>query len=168
MLTTAVSTSTAQAPDEAICRPAGGHHAVWLVGDQERNRHFMEDLLGLPLVAAFTDESSVSPGLKFSHCLYELGDGDTLAFFQMIGPGTEQFTAEHHNCFNQVAFRSDEGTQLQIHERLLAEDYKHFVQDHGWTILLHVTSPDGINIEIAADTSSEEDELAETEHRSAP
>lgn len=149
---TAASASAARAHKGSLSRPASLHHTGWVVADQERNRHFMEDLLGLRLVATFTDESSINAGLKFSHTMYELGDGNTLAFFQMVGPGSEEIQPDRPNRFNHVALRSDLRTQQEIHDRLLAAGYEHFIQDHGWVVSLYATSPDGLNLEIAADT----------------
>lgn len=132
-------------------RPVSLHHTGWVVADQERNRHFFEDLLGLPLIATFTDESAINPGLKFSHTLYELGDGNTLAFFQMVGSGAEAYRSEQPNRFNHIALRSDAKGQWEMHERLEADGVEHFMQDHGWVLSLYVTTPDGLNLEIAAD-----------------
>ena len=33
------------------------HHHAFVVSDQERNRHFIEDLIGLPLVATWCEHS---------------------------------------------------------------------------------------------------------------
>lgn len=158
-MSNAVALAPARTLDRHRARPSSVHHVGWQVADQERNRQFFEDILGIPLVAAFSDESTVNPGLKFSHTLYELGDGNSLAFFQMLGDAA-QFDAGSGNRFNHIALRADAATQQAAHERLVAANYEHFIQDHGWTISLYVTSPDGINVEFAVDTPLAEEVLA--------
>lgn len=127
------------------------HHAATPVFDQEVTRHFIEDLIGLPLVATWCEESATTPGMTFCHTFYKLDDGSALAFFQMSNPHDREFLIGQTNRYNHVALHSDAATQDGIHERLLAEEYPHFVQDHGYVKSLYVTSPDGLEIEIAVD-----------------
>ncbi len=60
------------------------HHHAYVVKDQEANRQFFEDLLGIPLTATWC-ERHFSPWVKrevdFCHTFYSLGDGGALAFF---------------------------------------------------------------------------------------
>ena len=137
-------------------RPSSVHHFAWQVTDQETNRQFFEDMIGLPLIASFSDESDVEPGLKFCHTLYELGDGNSLSFFQLLGDSAQVNTSAFDR-FNHIALRADAATQQEVHERLLAANYEHTIQDHGWTVSLYVRSPDGICIELAVDTERAKD-----------
>ena len=145
----------------AIARPYTGlgrlHHAATPVFDQEANRHFIEDLIGLPLVATWCEESATTPGMTFCHTFYELDDGSALAFFQMAVPHDHEFLIGKTNRYNHVALHADVATQQAIHERLLAEDYPHLIQDHGYVKSLYVTSPDGLEIEIAVDPPNVEE-----------
>lgn len=127
------------------------HHAATSVYDQEVNRHFIEDLIGLPLVATWCEESATTPGMTFCHTFYQLDDGSALAFFQMGRPHDREFLLGETNRYNHVALNAEEDTLNAIHERLLAENYPHFMQDHGYVKSLYVTSPDGLEIEIAVD-----------------
>ena len=130
------------------------HHAATPVFDQEVNRHFIEDLIGLPLVATWCEESATTPGMTFCHTFYELDDGSALAFFQMDVPHDREFLIGKTNRYNHVALHADVVTQEAIHERLLAEGYPHMIQDHGYVRSLYVTSPDGLEIEIAVDPAN--------------
>src|SRR5919199_5629130 len=61
------------------------HHYAFVVKDQEVNRHFFEDILGIPLVATWCERNfypDVGREVEFCHTFYEIGDGGALAFFQ--------------------------------------------------------------------------------------
>jgi glyoxylase I family protein len=127
------------------------HHSATAVADQEVNRHFVEELIGLPLTATWCEESATTPGMTFCHTFYELDDGSALAFFQMSEPHDKEFLLGETNRYYHVALHADRQTQDAIHQRLLAEDYPHLIQDHGYVRSLYVTSPDGLEVEIAVD-----------------
>jgi catechol 2,3-dioxygenase-like lactoylglutathione lyase family enzyme len=127
------------------------HHSATPVADQEVNRHFIEDLIGLPLTATWCEESVTTPGMTFCHTFYELDDGGALAFFQMAEPHDQEFLLGPTNRYNHVALRADAAAQEAVHERLLTAGYPHFIQDHGYVKSLYVTSPDGLELEIAVD-----------------
>ena len=61
------------------------HHQAFCVKDQEVNRRFMEDVLGIPLVATWCERvfrAEVGREVDYCHTFYEFGDGAALAFFQ--------------------------------------------------------------------------------------
>ena len=61
------------------------HHHAFAVKDQEANRHFIEDILGIPLVATWCERvffSDVGREVEFCHTFFEIKDGGALAFFQ--------------------------------------------------------------------------------------
>jgi len=72
------------------------HHNAYVCANQERTRHFYEDIVGLPLVATWIEESEFPefPGRKvsFAHTFFGIGDGGALAFFErgrmVSGPPT--------------------------------------------------------------------------------
>lgn len=141
--------STSTRPSEAGLTRL--HHSATPVFDHEANRHFVEDLIGLPLKATWCEESVTTPGMAFCHTFYELADGSALAFFQMSAPHDREFLLGETNRYNHVALNADAATQEAIHERLLAAGYPHLIQDHGYVKSLYVTSPDGLELEIAVD-----------------
>lgn len=140
---------------DAAGRPRSGlnrlHHSATAVADHEVNRHFIEDLIGLPLTQTWCEESATTPGMSFCHTFFELDDGSALAFFQMSEPHDKEFLIGETNRYHHVALHADAQTQETIHQRLLAENYPHFIQDHGYVKSLYVTSPDGLEVEIAVD-----------------
>ena len=61
------------------------HHQAFAVEDQERTRQFMEDVLGIPLVATWCEKvfrPEVGREVEYCHTFYELADGGAIAFFQ--------------------------------------------------------------------------------------
>ena len=61
------------------------HHHAYAVKDQEANRQFIEDILGIPLVATWCERTfrpEVGREVDYCHTFYEVGDGGALAFFQ--------------------------------------------------------------------------------------
>ena len=61
------------------------HHNAYVVEDHEANRRFIEDLLGIPLVATWcerTYRADLGREVDFCHTFFALKDGGALAFFQ--------------------------------------------------------------------------------------
>ena len=59
--------------------PTRLHHNAYVCADQERTRHFYEDIVGLPLVATWIEQgqSPDFPGreISFAHTFFAIGDG---------------------------------------------------------------------------------------------
>lgn len=139
------------------------HHHAYPVLDQEVNRHFLEDILGIPLRATWTESVHTSrdddkPGdralpddLEFCHTFFELADGGALAFFQIAPPYDKTYLVGPTNLYDHLALETDADTFDEIHERLLSEGIAHYIQDHGYVKSLYVTSPDGLSLEFCAD-----------------
>jgi len=72
-------------PAQLAQLPLRLHHHAFVVKDQEVNRHFFEDILGLPLIATWC-EKTFHPDFQreifYCHTFYGLADGGALAFFQ--------------------------------------------------------------------------------------
>ncbi|MEU4895076.1 VOC family protein [Streptomyces sp. NPDC044780] len=133
------------------------HHHAWVTDDQEANRVFYEDVLGLPLVATWT-ESDVLFGAErvYSHCFYGLGDGSVLAFFQFANQADrEEFnTAINFTPWRHIAFKVDQETQDGMRRRIAAAGYSEedaYVIDHGWCVSLYITDPNGLMLEFTID-----------------
>src|SRR5487761_1250524 len=61
------------------------HHHDYVVRDQEANRRFFEDLLGIPLVATWCEtaySAELGKPIEFCHTFFAMEDGSSLAFFQ--------------------------------------------------------------------------------------
>src|ERR1700733_2192815 len=71
------------------------HHNAHVVKDQEANRHFLEDLLGIPLVATWCERlyrADLGREVDFCHTFFSLKDGGSLAFFQFADPELYELT----------------------------------------------------------------------------
>lgn len=145
------------------------HHRAYPTANQEVTRQFMEELLGIPLVATWTesvrnapgsrsDASRVLPdGMEFCHTFYELDDGSAIAYFQLAEPHHERFLIDLTNTFDHIALETDEQRQDAIHERLLAANVAHYITDHGYVRSLYVYSPDALSFEICVDPADVEE-----------
>ncbi|MER0241776.1 VOC family protein [Streptomyces sp. HSW2009] len=133
------------------------HHHAWITEDQEANRRFYEEVIGLPLVATWS-ERDVLFGAERSYChtFYGLADGGALAFFQFADPKdtAEYKTQINFTPFRHIAFKVEQDVQDAIGKRIsgagIAEP-ETFVMDHGYCVSLYVTDPNGLMLEFAVD-----------------
>jgi hypothetical protein len=71
------------------------HHNAYVVKDHEANRRFLEDLLGIPLVATWCEKTyraDLGREVEFCHTFFALKDGGALAFFQFADEEMYQLT----------------------------------------------------------------------------
>src|SRR3978361_1867601 len=129
------------------------HHHAFVVKNQEVNRHFLEDILGIPLVATWCERNffpDVGHEVEFCHTFYEIDDGGALAFFQF---------ADEQAWRNRVAH--DAGTlpggqhiALKVSQRTFDEHMRRAEAagvparkvDHGICLSLYLISPDGLRL----------------------
>ncbi|HEY2300403.1 MAG TPA: VOC family protein [Acidimicrobiales bacterium] len=140
--------------------PAGPirlHHHATVTDDQEATRRFYEDVIGMPLVATWT-ESDVLFGAErvYCHTFYALADGSSLAFFQFADPADQELfkTEINFTPFRHIALAVDKDTQQAIKQRIAAAGYVEpdtFVLDHGYCVSLYVTDPNGLIVEFSVD-----------------
>ncbi|MFF0967347.1 VOC family protein [Streptomyces sp. NPDC003703] len=133
------------------------HHHAWITDDQEANRRFYEDVIGLPLVAVWTEREVLSGAERaYSHALYGLADGSALAFFQFADPKDQaEFRTDINSTpLRHLAFKVEAETQEAILKRVEAagrpESNAH-VLDHGFCVSLYLTDPNGLILEFAVD-----------------
>src|SRR3954464_2012413 len=80
----------------AVNLPARMHHHAWVVADQERTRHFYEDVLGFPLVATWCEVEDLRGKRRaYCHTFFGLADGSALAFFQFADPADRDELRSH-------------------------------------------------------------------------
>src|SRR5919197_3840619 len=130
-----------------VSRPRRLHHAAWVTRDQEATRHFYEDVLGIPLVAAWA-EKSPSTGREYCHTFFAFGDGGALAFFQYADQDEQPVDLRSPG---HIAFACDAETQHGIKERLEANGYPVRLTDHGYCVSLYVTDPNNLRLEFTVD-----------------
>lgn len=134
------------------------HHHAFVVKDQEANRAFFEDLLGIPLVATWC-ESHHSPWVgrevPMCHTFFGLADGGALAFFSFADDEVYRRTqhekpAEIRN-FDHIAFKVSDETYDELVGRLKAAAAPVRETDHGYCRSMYCNSPDGLIVEFTVD-----------------
>ena len=81
------------------------HHQAFCVRDQERNRQFIEGILGIPLTATWCERvfrAEVGREVDYCHTFYELADGGALAFFQFALGGQLKKKATQQRVANRL------------------------------------------------------------------
>ena len=132
------------------------HHNAYVCADQERTRHFYEDIIGLPLLATWIEEGEFPevPGKKMSyiHTFYGIGDGGALAFFEFADSGAAaRYRARQQPTFVHIALAVSERTQEEIRRRLVAENVPVRERDHGYCKSIYASDPDGLLVEFTSD-----------------
>ena len=115
------------------------HHHAYVVKDQEKNRRFFEDVLGIPLTATWC-EQHLSPWVNrevaFCHTFYSLGDGGALAFFSFADDEVYQkcqaAVPAEIGAFDHVAFKVDDTVYDEIVSRVKAAGEAVRETDHGY------------------------------------
>jgi glyoxylase I family protein len=151
---TTQTAATAQLPR----LPMRLHHNAFPVRDHERNRHFLEDVLGIPLVATWCEKShsrELGRDVDFCHTFFGLEDGGALAFFQFADPELYELTQAEKppkvGRYDHIAFKVENATYEDLKQRLTraGEDWRE--ANHGYCRSIYVTSPDGLNLEFTED-----------------
>lgn len=133
------------------------HHYAFVVRDQEANRQFFEDVLGLPLVATWCERvfnTDVQREVAYCHTFFGLADGGALAFFQFADEEMyERSKAVYPEVarFQHIALKVDRRTLDEIDRRLAAAGIPCRQTDHGYCLSLYVMSPDGLRVEFTVD-----------------
>jgi len=137
--------------------PSRLHHNAYVTKDMEATRKFYEDVIGLPLVATWSESDELFGAVRtYCHCFFGLGDGGALAFFQFEKPeDQEQFGPKMpFSPFHHIALNVDEETQKAIEGRIKAAGLKEpeaFVLEHGYCRSVYATDPNGLIIEFTLD-----------------
>jgi glyoxylase I family protein len=145
-------------------RPLRLHHNAFVVKDQRATRAFYEDLIGLPLVATWTEVDELfGKERTYCHTFYALEDGSALAFFQFADEDDQrQFEPQFRpSPFVHIALKTTPETQADIEKRLVDAGYEHFTLEHGYCVSLYATDPDGLIVEFTADHPDVEQITAE-------
>ena len=130
------------------------HHNAYVVRDQRVTRRFYEDVLGIPMVACWTEQDDVFGGLRvYCHTFFQLADGGALAFFQFADPADyARFGPQFRDTpFIHIALKTTGATQAAIAARLKQAGREHSVIEHGYCRSLYATDPDGLNLEFTVD-----------------
>jgi glyoxylase I family protein len=137
--------------------PARLHHTAYVTKDQEKTRHFYEDVIGLPLVATWCESDELFGKMRtYVHTFYGIGDGGALAFFQFADPADQaEFGPKMpHSPFQHIALSVDKPTQAGIEERIKKAGItppQTYVLEHGYCRSVYVTDPNGLILEFTLD-----------------
>jgi len=145
-------------------RPSRLHHYAFLTKDQEATRAFYEDIIGLPLVATWSEADEIfGAHREYCHTFFALGDGSALAFFQFAEQADqEQFDPDFTPTpFRHIALNVTADVQRAIETRLAESgwDARPRVVDHGYCRSLYTLDPNGLRLEFTVDADNA-DEIA--------
>src|SRR3954467_9002029 len=133
------------------------HHHAYAVKDQEVNRAFIEDVLGIPLVATWCERvfrPEVGRGVDYCPTFFEIADGGALAFFQFAD---EEAYEKNRAILQEVggslhtAFKVSQATFDEITARCEAAGVPVRVVDHGYCTSIYMKSPDDMKLEFTVD-----------------
>ena len=134
------------------------HHHAYVVKDHEANRRFIEDLLGIPLVATWCEKShngETGEEIEFCHTFFSLADGSALAFFQFADPRMYQRTQAKVPAeigrYDHIALKVDDPTYDALKARLDAAGEKFRETNHGYCKSIYTNSADGLIVEFTCD-----------------
>ena len=137
--------------------PVRLHHTAYLSKDLEATRKFYEDLVGLPLVATWSETDELFGALRvYCHCFFGMPDGSALAFFQFAKKeDQDQFDPPlTPSPFRHIALNVTKEAQDDIFKRLQAANWKPegtYVLEHGYCRSLYTEDPNGMLLEFTAD-----------------
>jgi glyoxylase I family protein len=134
------------------------HHHAYVVRDQEANRQFFEDLLGIPLVATWCERHHnawLQRDVAMCHTFFGMADGGALAFFSFADADVYKLVIAEKppqvGSFDHVAFKVSDRTYDEIVGRLQSAGEKYRETDHGYCKSVYSTSPDGLIVEFTVD-----------------
>src|SRR5258708_908013 len=137
--------------------PHRRHHQAFAVRDQAVTRRFVEDVLGIPLVATWCERvfrPEVGREVDYCHTFYALADGGALAFFQFADDEAwdkNRLLLQKTGGSLHTALKVTAATFDEIRTRLDGAAIEHRIIDHGYCRSLYVTSPDGLRFEFTID-----------------
>ncbi len=126
-----------------------------MVKDHEANRRFLEDLLGIPLVATWCEKTyraDLGREIEFCHTFFGLKDGGALAFFQFADAEMYELTqakappkvGSHYH----IALKVGDASYEELKGRLNTAGEKFRETDHGYCKSIYTQSPDGMILRI--------------------
>jgi catechol 2,3-dioxygenase-like lactoylglutathione lyase family enzyme len=136
------------------------HHAAWRCRDSEDTRAFYEDLLGLPLAAAFAfDGEMKGTKVRALHSFFALADGSFIAFFETLGV---PFERRDYSDFD-MHFAVEVGEEAL--DLMIARARERGVEvrgpvDHQIVRSIYLRDPNGYVVELSARTPVHDEMVA--------
>ena len=147
-------TAAPDRPTHGVRLPLRMHHHAFVTADQERTRHFYEDIIGLPLRATWVETE---------HFRGETLCSATRSMAWRMAARLPSSISRTRNCkpvsiwgrkrisATISRFPSNAETQQQIVDRCAAAHIETAVIDHGYCKSLYITDPDGLQVEFTVD-----------------
>jgi glyoxylase I family protein len=150
--------------------PLRMHHHAFTTDDHEANRHFYEDVLGIPLTAMYIEKEFIrGEWVELGHAFYALQDGSALAFFNFADENKQRaWKAREQSMFVHLSLLVEAHTQNELKERIAAAGLESFLLEHGFCTSLYVNDPNGLLMEFTVDHPEAQAiaaEMAERAHR---
>jgi len=125
------------------------HHQAYACWDSEETRHFYEDILEMPLIATVViDDPLRNDGLGYCYTFFEIGDGNTLAFFEHMSLVHPKYFNAQSPCHRHVAFEvQGEATVKQLKRKLDAAGIANTLKNLGSSLSLRFNDPNGLILE---------------------
>ena len=119
--------------------------------DSEETRHFYEDILEMPLVATVVIEDPFrTDGSGYCYTFFEIGDRDTLAFFEPTSLVHPKYFNARSACHRHVAFEMEaDATVQQLSRKLDAAGVANTIKNLGTSLSLRFTDPNGLILEFS-------------------
>jgi glyoxylase I family protein len=129
------------------------HHHAFRCRDAEETRHFYEDILKMPLVAAMVmdvNQATADPE-PFCHIFFEMGDGNCIAFFDYPAVLKDR-TFKPEGPFDHHLAIEVEGDEVieEYRSRLVAANVQCQFIDHVVFHSLYFNDPNGLNCELVS------------------
>ena len=141
------------------------HHIALACRDVEATHRFYGELLGLELVHT---EVQKLRRATVRHFFYDLGDGSSIAFFDLHGVGPEPIKTAISTDLglpawvNHIALRVDAARRSEVSARLAEAGIEPALElDHDWCSSSYYTDPNGVLIELCEDSPGMPREPAE-------
>ena len=127
-------------------------HQAYACWDSEETRHFYEDILEMPLIATVVIEDSLgNNGSGYCQTFFEIGDGNTLAFFEHMSLVHPKHFNARSACQRHVAFEVEEdATVQQLKRKLDAAGVVNTLTNLGTSPSLRFKDPNGLILEFMA------------------
>jgi catechol 2,3-dioxygenase-like lactoylglutathione lyase family enzyme len=128
------------------------HHHAYACWDSEETRHFYEDILGMPLIATVVTEDPLrNDGSRCCHTVFEIADGNTLAFFEHTSLAHPKYFNAKGGCHRHIALEVEgDATVQQFKRKLDAAGVANILMNLGAFLCLRFNDPNGLILEFMA------------------
>lgn len=141
-------------------KPSGvlnnANHTAYRCRDAEQTRWFYEDVLGLPLRIAFSEDHipGTNEPTPFMHLFFQLGNGDFIAFFDEPTNATPAHFATAHSFDRHIAFEVESEDEMLAWQKRINEKGVMCLGpvDHGFLKSVYMYDPNGMQVEITIKT----------------